>query len=143
MSRGPASGMPASGIPAGGHGWGGPAKGASTSRIKPGDPDGITKGAYAGRIRREALRLLLAGDIPAVAETWRAIMNDEKQPAMARIIAAEKIKEEVLGKVPTVTVTSDAGPMDSLTDAELDRGIDELRQRLAGAAGDGADETPH
>ena len=70
-------------------------------------------------------------------------MNDEQQPAMARIIAAEKIKEEVLGKVPTVTVTSDAGPMDSLTDAELDRGIDELRQRLAGAAGDGADETPH
>jgi hypothetical protein len=30
------------GGPAKGAGWGGPARGASTSRIEPGDPDGIT-----------------------------------------------------------------------------------------------------
>ena len=39
--RFPKGNGPGRGGPAKGHGWGGPPKGASTSRIKPGDPEGI------------------------------------------------------------------------------------------------------
>lgn len=120
-----------SGIPAGGAGWGGPARGAGVPFST--TPKGAAK--VQGKIRREALRLLLEGDIPQVAETWRAIMNDPAQPASARIAAAEKIRDEVLGKLPVVQVNAEAGPLDGLTDDDLERGINELRARLAGADG--------
>ena len=43
--------------PPGGPGWGGPAKGASTSRIRPGDPDGIQQMSNDPEVRaRQAER---------------------------------------------------------------------------------------
>jgi hypothetical protein len=123
-------------MPAGGAGWGGPAKGTGGPLYAEGNRPDMQR-AMQGKIKAEALRMLLAGDIPEVAETWRSIMKDRDQPAAARIAAAAQIAERVEGKVANVNLNADAGPLDALSDDELRRGIDELRARIAGADGSG------
>lgn len=127
------------GGPARGAGWGGPAKGAGWGGPAKGDGDATrftletrpgSAVTMAGRIKAEALRLLLAGDIPAVAETWRSIMNDPTANPAARIQAAEKIAERVEGKV--------SQPIEHRTLSAESMSDDDLARIAAGGSG-GAD----
>lgn len=126
--------------PPNGEGWGGPAKGASTSRYSADNPPDNKGAVVKGKIKAEALRMILAGDIPDVADMWREVMKDKNAPAMARIVAGEKIAERVEGKVPNVNVNASAGPLDELSDDELRAGIEHLRRRIAGADAEGVGE---
>ena len=99
---------PASGIPAKGEGWGGPAKGASTSRIKPGDPDGIQALSRDASVadRREARIAALKAKLEDLAfnaqreETQLsaavALLNREEGMPVARQITADATVEQVL-----------------------------------------------
>ena len=81
-----------SGIPAKGAGWGGPAKGASTSRIKPGDPDGI-----AAMSRNPAVM----ADKAEAAEQMRNVLYGialDGENEHARIAAADRLLDRLEGK---------------------------------------------
>lgn len=122
-----------SGIPASGPGWGGPANGASASRIKPGDPDGIT------RLARDPAHMS-AKD--ALAEEMTAIIvdvaRDETVPPQTRVIAADKVLDRVQGKPIARTVTTTVDDISQLTDIELAAEAARLARELGlSAAGDG------
>lgn len=109
-----------SGIPArgGGRGYGGPARGTTRAAFTPErqpDPEAIKRGIAMSKRLKE----LLGGHLDAVAKTWVEIMNDPRQPAQARISAAEKIAERVEGKVSDKLALLDTRNPDDMTDEEL------------------------
>ena len=73
-----------------GKGWGGERKGASTSRFTAGDEH---RGAH-----NKAAIISAEEDQRRNREVWREIRDDKKQPAMARITAADKIEDRIAGK---------------------------------------------
>lgn len=127
--------------PPGGPGWGGPAKGASTSRYSADNPPDNKGAVVKGKIKAEALRMLLEGDIPEVASTWREVMKDKNQPGMTRLAAGEKIVERVLGKVEQVNVNRNTNDLSSLSDDELDAELARREGTPTGAA-EGAGSAP-
>lgn len=125
-----------SGIPArgGGRGYGGPARGTTRAAFTPErqpDPEAIKRGIAMSKRLKE----LLGGHLDAVAKTWVEIMNDPRQPAQARISAAEKIAERVEGKV---TDKLEVSPLAEFSDDELRAAIAHARALAAHAEGDGA-----
>ena len=92
MARSSTTRPKGSGIPAKGKGWGGQARGASASRIKPGDPDGIAARAHDPAV---------IADKAVAAEQMRNVLygialtgeNDH-----ARIAAADKLLDRLDGK---------------------------------------------
>lgn len=125
--------LPGWGGPAKGSGWGGPAKGASTAPRFSSEVQSDSAKRTMGKIKAEALRQLLAGDIPDVAETWRSIMKDRDAPHAARIQAAEKIAERVEGKV-SQPIEHRPYSAESMSDDEL--------ASIAAGGGDGTDPAP-
>ena len=123
---------PASGIPAGGTGWGGQAKGASTSRIKPGDLDGIQAMSHDSTIKarndawRESVLLMYAGYV-----------DDGQAPPMIRIAAGDKLLDRIDGKPVATQITAVMDEFDTLTDEQLHARAARLRARLiADGSGD-------
>lgn len=97
-----------------GPGWGGPAKGASTSRIKPGDPDGITK------LRHDPDNLAVKAERRRKAmQLYEDVIDDREAPPMARIVAADKLLDRIDGKPIARTVTANVGDPSKLSDADL------------------------
>lgn len=133
--RDPKTGRFPKGNGAGGKGWGGPAKGASTSRIEHGDPAGITRtnrGRDIQEVRREK-----------VLNLYESVVDDPKQPVMARITAGDKLLDRIDGKPVQTNVNLNKDDLDGLSDAELAAEL--ARQRAAGtapAAGDAAASNP-
>ncbi len=101
--------------PANGAGYGGPAKGAGNRSAGPGRPAGVRNGE--GKAARSAD--LCAPHVADAVEVWRVVMVDSKQPAQARIAAAEKIIARAEGATPQRIAVVDERDLDSLTDAEL------------------------
>lgn len=102
------------GGPAEGHGWGGPPKGASTSRIKPGDPDGIQAMSNdPDVIARAELRR------EKVLQMYEAIVDDVRQQAMIRIVAGDKLLNRIEGLPVARNLNTNVGDPSLLTDAEL------------------------
>ena len=92
-----------SGIPAKGPGWGGPARGASTSRIKPGDPDGISA------LSRDPAYM---ADKAKVAERMRGVLHDiaiGSDNEHARVAAAAKLLENIDKRESRFTATAGGG----------------------------------
>lgn len=109
-----------------GAGWGGPAKGASTSRIKPGDPDGIrtmNRGKEVQAERREK-----------VLRMYEEIVDDPEQPVMARITAGDKLLDRIDGKPMQTNLNLNRDDVSRLSDAELEAEIARLEREAAGAA---------
>lgn len=96
IAKRPGSGKPPHNGSARGAGWGGPAKGASTSRIKPGDPDGIqaTRGGSMSRWNQER-REAAADD---ARDLYDAVMRNEEEPTLNRMAAADKLLDRIEGK---------------------------------------------
>jgi hypothetical protein len=111
-ARGKGIGGPAKGAGKGA-GWGGPAKGASTSRIVPGDPDGIQSMSNdprilaRGRVRLEHLRDRL----------YEMSFNAEREETQLAAINAYLNREEgtPVQRVVTASVTDPS----QLTDEDL------------------------
>ncbi len=77
--------------PGKGDGWGGPAKGASTSRIKPGDPDGIQALSNDAEIKaRRERRLALVED-----KIFDLSQNAEREET--QLTAAVAYRNQILG----------------------------------------------
>jgi hypothetical protein len=92
-----------SGIPAKGAGWGGPAKGASTSRIKPGDPDGIRP------LRWDADNIAAKEE---VAAQMRGVLHQVAlagENEHARIAAAGRLLDHIEDRKTKITATAGNG----------------------------------
>ncbi len=83
---------PGIGGPAKGAGWGGPPKGASTSRILPGDPDGIRALARdpANKALKDQFRAELWGKLHSIAMTGES--------EATQLMAADKLLDRIDGK---------------------------------------------
>ncbi|HEV7457332.1 MAG TPA: hypothetical protein VGN96_11215 [Roseococcus sp.] len=93
--RNPGSGKRPVNTPASGPGagsWGGPAKGASTSRIKPGDPDGIRA------LRWDADNIAHKEEIAAQMRGVLYYVALKGEGEAARINAADKLLDRIEGK---------------------------------------------
>ena len=97
-----------------GAGWGGPAKGASASRIRKGDPDGIQRmsndrdvKARQDERREKVLRL------------YEDVVDDPKQPVMARLVAGDKLLDRIEGKAIGRNIQANVSDPSQLSDADL------------------------
>lgn len=98
-----------------GNGYGGAAKGEGRKAAGPGRPSGVKTGD--GKKARSADACApLVGD---AVEVWRSVMMDAKQPAQARVSAAEKIIHRAEGATPQRIEVNGGVDWSSLTDAEL------------------------
>ena len=97
-----------------GAGWGGPAKGASRSRIKPGDPDGIQPMSNDPAIKaRNAKRASEMEDV------LYGIATSETAQEGNRISAAVKLHAIYEGLPIARTITANVSDPSKLTDADL------------------------
>lgn len=96
-----------------GPGWGGPAKGASTSRIRPGDPDGITSMRHdPENKRRQAER------VEAVREhLYGLALGAERQET--QLAASVAYLNRVEGAPVQRAVVANVMDPSKLTDADL------------------------
>ena len=126
-----------------GKGWGGPAKGASRSRIKPGDPDGIQPMSNDAdtKARRAEWR-------EKVLNLYVTIVDDKEQPVMARIAAGDKLLDRIEGKAVQTNVNITADDVERMTDDELraerarvDAALAEARQARASAGDQGQSDS--
>src|SRR4051812_2941486 len=103
------------GWPAGGAGWGGPARGASSSRIKRGDPDGIRA------LRHDPERMTAKVQRSAELENTLYEVALHGATEMLRIAAASKLLDRLEGRsvARTVSTSADAAALKSLSDVEL------------------------
>ena len=124
MARSSGTRPKGSGIPAKGKGWGGPAKGASASRIKPGDPDGIQAMANDADIKaRNAERNeRLKDHLYTLATT--------AQNEHAQIAAAQAWLDRDEGKPISRSVTATVDDVSQLSDLELAAEIARLKREL-------------
>lgn len=76
-----------------GAGWGGPAKGASTARIKPGDPDGIQAMSNDAEVKAlaDARRL-------KVMAFYERVVDNEAETTPNRLNAGDKLLDRIDGK---------------------------------------------
>lgn len=132
---------PANG-PGKGAGWGGPARGASTSRIKPGDPDGIQAMSNDPDIkakRQERLSTLrdviygLATGTDADGEPIADIRHETKLAAAVAYLNREE------GTPIARTITANVSDPNSLTDADLAAIAIRGRADIAGTPDDTAE----
>ncbi len=86
-----------------GAGWGGPAKGASTSRIKKGDPDGITK------LSRDPDRMAMKADRREALETMLFDLAHRASNEHVQVAAAGKLLDVYDRRDLKVTATAAAG----------------------------------
>ena len=73
-----------------GDGWGGPAKGASTRRIRPGDPDGIQAMSTDAEVKAKAARRLAR----VKARIFRLAMRAEREETQLSACIAFANREE-------------------------------------------------
>lgn len=100
--------------PAKGAGWGGKAKGASVSRIKPGDPDGIQALRWdaANMAHKEEVAAQMRGVLYHVA-----LAGEQEH---SRISAADKLLDRIEGKpVQRQDIKVRSVNPDEMTDDEL------------------------
>ena len=132
MARSSGTRPKGSGIPAKGKGWGGPAKGASASRIKPGDPDGIAAMGNDPDMRaRNAERNARLKD-----HLFNLAISAENEHA--QIAAAQAWLDRDEGKPISRSVTATVDDVSQLSDLELAAEIARLKRELGeGAPGAG------
>lgn len=118
-----------------GDGWGGPAQGESTSRIKPGDPDGIQARASDPVVLadKEAKAALLEDHLFSLA------FNAERQET--QVSASNAWLDRVKGKPIARTVTTTVDDVSQLSDLELTAEIARLDREIGSVkAGSGEAE---
>lgn len=100
-----------------GEGWGGAAKGAGKKGAGHGQgrPEGVKNGEGKKARSSDACAPLVADAV----EVWRAVMMDKKQPAQARVAAAEKIIHRAEGATPQRIEVNGAVDWSRLSDDEL------------------------
>lgn len=115
-------------LPSKGQGWGGPAKGASTSRIKRGDPEGIQAMSNDPEIkaRAEARAAELKDHIYTLAKTA------ERQET--QLAAAVHWLDREEGKSVSRSIVHNVADPNSLTDADLVAIIEREQRGQAAAA---------
>ncbi len=96
-----------------GAGWGGPARGASTSRIKPGDPDGIQTMSNDAEVKARA-----AQRVEALKDHLFGLATKAERQE-TQLAAAVAYLNRVEGMPIARTVTATVADPNSLTDADL------------------------
>jgi hypothetical protein len=100
-----------------GPGWGGPPKGASTSRIKPGDPDGIAALARdpGNKALKDQFRAELWTKLHTIALTGEseAIQVAAADKLLDRIDGKPKQTQEIEARVASHVVRAPAKPADA------------------------------
>ena len=96
-----------------GAGWGGPAKGASTSRIKPGDPDGIQAMSNDADVKARAQQR-----IEALKDHLFSLATGAQREETQLAAAVAYLNREQ-GMPIARTVTATVADPNSLTDADL------------------------
>ena len=76
-----------------GAGWGGPARGASSSRIKPGDPDGIQ-----AMVNDPDVKALADARRLKVMAFYERVVDDEAETTPNRLNAGDKLLDRIDGK---------------------------------------------
>lgn len=105
--RNPGSGKAPSNAPARGAGWGGPAKGASTTRLKPrgdAESDRIRTEMHSHAAWTQERRERVADEM---RDLYYGVAKDDAEPTPNRIAAADKLLDRIEGKaVQRTDVTS-------------------------------------
>lgn len=96
-----------------GAGWGGPARGASASRIKPGDPDGIQAMVNDPDVKAKA-----AARVEALKDHLFGLATGAERQE-TQLAAAVAYLNRVEGMPIARTVTATVADPNSLTDADL------------------------
>ena len=112
----PATG-PGHGGPANGPGWGGPANGLNrrfSAEHQP-DPAAVAAGIAEAKTAAAAAR----PHAVSMVEVWRTIALDADAPAMARIVAAEKLVDRAEGKPAQTMNLRRINDFADLTEEEL------------------------
>ncbi|HYI84456.1 MAG TPA: hypothetical protein VEX11_14755 [Acetobacteraceae bacterium] len=99
------------GGPPSGEGWGGPAKGASSSRFRKGDPAPV--------LRTKAVSDRAAECREKVLGMYEEMVDDASMHPMVRLTAGDKLLDRLEGKPVAVNVNHNLGDPSRLSDAEL------------------------
>ena len=92
-----------------GAGWGGPKKGASTSRIKPGDPDGIQAMSNDPEVR--ARRAREADELHDHLLTLAKTAKTEQVQLAATVAFIERIEGKAIARNDTRVSAGEGGPV--------------------------------
>lgn len=97
-----------------GPGLHGPAKGASASRIKPGDPDGIQ-----AMSNDQAIKSRAADRREKVMQLYEDVVDDKRAPVMARLVAGDKLLDRIDGRPVALNINHNLSNPAQLSDDEL------------------------